>query len=112
MSRSARFSVALHVLAHLADAEEPQTSEHLAECVGTNPVVVRRTLGGLREAGLVTSTRGTGGGWALARDPARQRGLDDRDGQQAVAFARSLRDQFIMETHAATPEGDTFGGRR
>ena len=48
----------------------------------------------------------------LARDPARQRGLDDRDGQQAVAFARGLRDQLIMETQAATPEGDTFGGRR
>ena len=71
MPRSTRFSVALHVLAHLVDAPEPQTSERLAGCVGTNPVVVRRTLAGLREAGLVSSTRGTGGGWALALDPAR-----------------------------------------
>lgn len=71
MSRNSRFSVALHVLSHLADAEEPQTSERLAVCVGTNPVVVRRTLAGLREAGLVGSTRGLGGGWILARDPAR-----------------------------------------
>jgi DNA-binding IscR family transcriptional regulator len=67
MPRSSRFSVALHLLVHLVDAPEPQTSEQLAACVGTNAVVVRRTLAGLREAGLVTSTRGTGGGWRLAR---------------------------------------------
>ena len=67
MPRSTRFSVALHVLAHLVDASAPQTSEQLAACVGTNPVVVRRTLAGLREAGLVASARGTGGGWRLAR---------------------------------------------
>lgn len=71
MSRSTRFSVALHVLTHLVDRAEPQTSEHLARCVGTNPVVVRRTLAGLREAGLVSSARGIGGGWALAQDPHR-----------------------------------------
>jgi DNA-binding IscR family transcriptional regulator len=70
MPRSTRFSVALHVLTHLVDAPEPQTSEQLAACVRTNPVVVRRTLAGLREAGVVTSSRGTGGGWALAGDPA------------------------------------------
>jgi Rrf2 family protein len=70
MPRSTRFSVALHVLAHLVEDSEPQTSEHLAECVDTNPVVVRRALAGLREAGVVTSSRGTGGGWMLARDAA------------------------------------------
>ena len=70
MPRSSRFSVALHVLVHLVEAPEPQTSEHLAACVETNPVVVRRTLAGLRQAGLVASSRGTGGGWWLARDAA------------------------------------------
>ena len=70
MPRSARFSVALHVLAHLADAAAPRTSEDLAACVGTNPVVVRRSLAGLREAGLVAAARGAGGGWSLARDAA------------------------------------------
>jgi DNA-binding IscR family transcriptional regulator len=71
MPRSSRFSVSLHVLTHLVDAGQPLTSEHLAHCAGTNPVVVRRTLAGLREAGLVSSTSGTGGGWSLARDPSR-----------------------------------------
>ena len=70
MPRSSRFSVTLHVLAHLVEVREPQTSEHLAACVETNPVVVRRTLAGLRDARLVASSRGTGGGWWLARDAA------------------------------------------
>ena len=71
MKRSSRLSVALHVLAHLADrSREAATSEHLAACAGTNAVVIRRTLAGLREAGLVVSTKGHGGGWKLARDPA------------------------------------------
>jgi DNA-binding IscR family transcriptional regulator len=35
----------------------------------SNPVHVRRVLGGLRDAGLVTSRPGVGGGWQLAADP-------------------------------------------
>jgi Rrf2 family protein len=71
MSRNSRFSVALHVLAHLAERPDaPATSEELAACVGTNAVVVRRTLAGLRDAGLVASSRGHGGGWSLGRDAA------------------------------------------
>jgi DNA-binding IscR family transcriptional regulator len=36
---------------------------------GTHAVVVRRTFAGLREAGIVTSEKGHGGGWRLARPP-------------------------------------------
>ena len=70
MPRSTRFSVALHVLTHLVDDSEPRTSEQLAACVKTNPVVIRRTLAGLRDAGLVASSPGAGGGWSLARPAA------------------------------------------
>lgn len=34
----------------------------------TNPVVVRRTLKGLRERGLVAATKGRSGGWTLTCD--------------------------------------------
>jgi DNA-binding IscR family transcriptional regulator len=44
------------------------TSDDLAECLHTNPVVVRRTMAALREAGFVRSERGHGGGWMLVRD--------------------------------------------
>jgi Rrf2 family protein len=61
----------LHVLVHLAQADRvPVTSEQLAACHPTNPVVIRRDLAALRRAGVVHSTSGHGGGWTLARDPA------------------------------------------
>ncbi len=52
----------------MAGRSEPTTSEEIAICLQANPVVVRRTMAGLREAGLVASERGHGGGWMLARD--------------------------------------------
>lgn len=69
-----RFAVAVQVLlltrrAAATTAGVPVTSEQLAEWVPTNPVVVRRILGPLREAGLVTSQPGPGGGWKLALPP-------------------------------------------
>lgn len=70
MNRNGRLSACLHVLLHMAERSEPMTSEAIAECLGTNPVVVRRTMAGLRDAGLVASERGPGGGWRLAVDLA------------------------------------------
>jgi Rrf2 family protein len=71
MKRDSRLFAALHILAHLAALpDRPLTSEHLAECLCTNPVVIRRTLAGLRKQGIVTSTKGHGGGWSVARPPA------------------------------------------
>jgi DNA-binding IscR family transcriptional regulator len=46
------------------------TSAELAAHMGTNPVVVRRTMAGLRERGLVRSEKGHGGGWEIACDLA------------------------------------------
>ena len=68
MRRGDPISTALHLLAHISAASGvPLTSEHLATCLHTNPVVVRRALAVLRRAALVRSTRGHGGGWTLAR---------------------------------------------
>jgi len=68
MRRDSRLSVALHALLHLEERGEPVTSEALGERMKTNPVVLRRTLGGLREAGIVSAAKGHGGGWVVARD--------------------------------------------
>ena len=74
---SSRMAVAVHVLAFLAwRRSEPQTSERVAGSVNTHPVVVRRLIGALRKAGLVTVQPGVGGGAQLARDPARITLLD------------------------------------
>ena len=58
----------LHVLLHLAEHDGPATSEVLAKAMQTNPVVIRRTMAGLRERGYVRSEKGHGGGWTLACD--------------------------------------------
>jgi DNA-binding IscR family transcriptional regulator len=61
----------------MAEHAAPMTSEQLARAMSnTNPVVVRRTLAGLREAGFVRSERGHGGGWALAKPLAEVSLLD------------------------------------
>jgi len=68
MKKSSRLSLALHALVHLhKQPGETMTSATLAQCLMTNPVVVRRVLGQLREAGLVLSSKGHEGGWRLAR---------------------------------------------
>lgn len=42
------------------------TSEDMAKAMDTNPVVVRRIMGGLRDRGFVASEKGHGGGWSLS----------------------------------------------
>lgn len=70
MKRNSKLSIALHVLGHMAvKPEKPFTSEQMAGFAATNPVVIRRTLGQLKAAGLVTSERGKAGGWKLSRAP-------------------------------------------
>ncbi|MFN4185505.1 MAG: Rrf2 family transcriptional regulator [Hyphomonas sp.] len=68
MKRDSRLSSVLHALLHMAEQDRPMTSDALAECMRTNPVVVRRTMGLLREAGFVTSERGHSGGWRIEAD--------------------------------------------
>ncbi|MET0286026.1 MAG: Rrf2 family transcriptional regulator [Polyangiales bacterium] len=76
MRRDGKLSGVLHVLLHMADAREPITSETLAQAMSTHPVVVRRVMAGLREAGFVRSEKGHGGGWSIACDLAKTTLLD------------------------------------
>jgi len=68
MRRDSRLSVALHVLLHMGEMGRVVTSEALGPMMKMNPVVVRRTIAGLRDAGIVRSEKGHGGGWSLARE--------------------------------------------
>lgn len=68
MNRDSRLSVALHVLLHMSEMRSAVTSEALGSMMNTNPVVIRRTFSGLREAGIAAAEKGHGGGWKLARD--------------------------------------------
>jgi len=98
MSANSRFAVATHLLAGLAFAErgpsggEPVSSDVLARSVNTSPIVVRRLLGALRDAGLVKGHSGRHGGASLARPPEKitlldvYRAVDDPD---IFAFSRN-----------------------
>ena len=71
MSANSRMTVAVHVLTWMALVHDRGrvvvTSDQIATSVATNPVVIRRSLADLREAGLVTVRHGAGAGWTLAR---------------------------------------------
>ncbi|GHB17036.1 Rrf2 family transcriptional regulator [Pseudovibrio japonicus] len=67
MRTDSRLARMLHVLLHLEQAKDPITSEQIGQMLATNPSLVRRTMGGLRKAGIVTSVKGHGGGWCLAK---------------------------------------------
>lgn len=86
MKHDSRLSSTLHALLHLAQHRGPMTSEAIARCLGTNPVVVRRNMGLLRNAGLVSAGRGHSGGWRLAVDPSAitLRHLHDALGEPAI----------------------------
>lgn len=76
MGVSSRSAVAIHALTMLGRWGRSLTSAEIAESLAGNPVLVRRILGSLRDAGLVWSTEGRNGGWSLAR-PAREISLYD-----------------------------------
>jgi DNA-binding IscR family transcriptional regulator len=67
MQLDGRLSRMLHLLIHMDRAEGPITSGAAADMLHTNPVVVRRTMAGLRDGGLVRSDKGHAGGWTLIK---------------------------------------------
>ena len=68
-SVNTQFSIAVHVLAAIANYETTFTSEVLAGSVNANPVFVKRILVKLSKAKLVKTTVGKSGGYDLARSP-------------------------------------------
>lgn len=70
MSTNSRFAVAVHVMTLMAwSGDEPLKSDQVADSVNTNPVVIRRMLCDLADAGLVVSQTGSLGGSKLAGNP-------------------------------------------
>ncbi|WP_194909900.1 Rrf2 family transcriptional regulator [Catenulispora rubra] len=98
MGANSRLTIAAHALAWIGLNErmggEVATSEQIANSVNTNPVVIRRLLGDLREAGLVESRRGAGAGWRLRRAP------------ESISLAEvyeAVEEAPLFAMHSATP---------
>jgi len=77
MSLSTRFPVAVHILAFLATKPDDYiSSKSVSKSVATNPVAIRKILGMLAKAGLITSQAGIKGGTRLAKAASKIRLLD------------------------------------
>ena len=63
MQISSRFTIALHIFACVDTFQDKYkvTSDFLAASINTNPVIVRKILSQLKNAGLIHVARGTGG---------------------------------------------------
>ncbi|MBQ7370402.1 MAG: Rrf2 family transcriptional regulator [Blautia sp.] len=63
MQISSRFTVALHIFTCVDTFKDDckVTSDFLAGSINTNPVIIRKILTQLKNAGLITVARGTGG---------------------------------------------------
>lgn len=105
MAVSTRTAVAVHALTFLAQREGQgvQSSARIAESLESNPVLVRRVLGLLRNRGLVSALEGSGGGWQLAKAPDEISLLD--------VYSAVEENLTVLPTHAHPPNQACVIGR-
>ena len=77
MQVSTQFTISIHILAYVAlyQDKEKVTSDVLAGSIQVNPVIIGRLLSRLKNHGMITVHRGTGGTF-LARKPSEITFLD------------------------------------
>lgn len=98
LTQNTHFSIAVHVLVALAvHADSALPSSTLADSVHTNPAFLRAVLRSLREAGLIDSQRGKGGGFTLGRPAA------DID---LATLYRVTGGDSSLATHSCGPDSD------
>ena len=69
MQITSKFTIAVHIIAAIDyfKDEETVTSKFLAGSIGANPVIVRNVMGDLKDAGVISISRGKSG-IVLARE--------------------------------------------
>lgn len=101
ISANSRLTTAVHALCWLELARRRDTptltSEQVAASLASHPVLVRRILAPLREAGILVTGRGPGSGWSLAR-PAHEVTLLD------VYVAIGPDETFALHPHEPNQE--------
>jgi len=97
---SAKSDYALRAALTLAAADGPMTADAIAAAQALPPGFLDRILGDLRTAGLLSSQRGSSGGWRLARPAAE---LTVGDVMRAV-------DGPLAQVHGLLPEHTEYRG--
>lgn len=69
MQISSRFTLAVHMLMCVETFKDEYhvTSEFIASSTNVNPVIIRKILSQLKNAGLIAVTRGNGGGTTIKK---------------------------------------------
>ena len=96
---NSQLPIALHIVGFLASANgAPLTSEKMASVYGTSPVVLRRVLNKLRQAGLVQTQRGVNGGSVLAKSPS---AINLREVYESIQDDKSLLPEYSTKCSGA-----------
>jgi Rrf2 family protein len=104
MLSNTHFSMAVHLMCALAwNKGKLVGSQDLAFSVGTNPSFLRGLISDLREAGLVETRQGKGGGSTLAR-PAESITLQD--------VYRAMESKQLLKVHVPDCESTCVVARR
>ena len=68
MQASGKFTIAIHICLYLQfKGEDLVSSQQIAKSVQTNPVVIRRMVGSLRDKNIIGSVPGSKGGFYLKK---------------------------------------------
>ncbi|MBE0528167.1 MAG: Rrf2 family transcriptional regulator [Thermoleophilia bacterium] len=70
LSTKCDYAIKALVRLALADSDAPVTGRDIVAFAGVPPKFLEQVMHDLRQAGLVESRRGKGGGYVIARDPA------------------------------------------
>ena len=94
LSTKSDYAIKALVRLALADGTAPVTARDIVAFTGIPPKFLEQVMHDLRQAGLVESQRGKGGGYVIARDPATVSFadvIDLIDGRRADPAARAGR---------------------
>ena len=105
MQISSRFTIAIHMLTCMETFKDEYkvTSEFLAASINVNPVIIRRILSQLKEAGIIEVKRGTGGA-----APAKP--LEERTFLDVYRAAECIEENTLFHFHE-NPNPDCPVGR-
>ena len=112
MQISSRFTIALHIFTcvDVFKDEHKVTSDFLASSIKTNPVIIRKILTQLKNAGLINVARGTGG-IELTRDLSEITFYDVYEAIGAVENGKVTEHWDVMETIAAKETWQNQNGK-